>query len=207
YCDMTPEDAGWTLLMRLSTNTENMDYASSYWDTSALLNETAPTPAVSLLNATDAKYPAFNSVVGRVFRLDWLAPEVTWTETRPASVTALTLFSGAEIVLAGNALPTGPRTCHGDLLSASGNYSAEHMQFGEASQFYGFNGSEPDPATTRARWGFGSTDGSLVWQPQAAIGVSAGSLVWAPETACKACGCNGASSVAYPETAANLWVR
>ena len=213
YCDMTSGDAGWTLVMKLSTNTTALTHAASEWTTAALLAAGNPHPNVNLLNASNAKYDAYNTVSGTALRLDWLAPEgVSWAHTFGSATTALNVFSGASVLVGGDE----STSCHTDLFADTGgnpieNYSASAMVFAEGSQFYGFNGAGSGSSTSRTRWGFGSSDGTAVWEPEVGIGSTTASIYWGihADTDCGSCGCYGPVSppAAYTTTAGNLWIK
>lgn len=217
YCDMTSGDAGWTLVMKLSTNTTALTYAASEWTTTTLLAAGNPHPNVKLVNASNAKYEAYNTVVGTTLRLDFLAPAgVSWTYPLGAGEqTGLDVFSGAQQLIVGD-VSFGP--CHDPVLSASNNYDAGLMRFGSGSQFYGFNGANVHSAEARIRWGFGSnfrkhpsSEADAAWRPQNGIGSPTASIFWSYQhDPCDPCVCYGAEAPLPPEyleTAGNLWIR
>ncbi|PKN55291.1 MAG: hypothetical protein CVU56_22195 [Deltaproteobacteria bacterium HGW-Deltaproteobacteria-14] len=210
YCDMT--GGGWTLVMKLSTNTTALTHGASAWTTSALLAAGNPHPNVNLLNASNAKYEAYNTVSGTTLRLDWLEPEgVSWAHTFGSATTALTVFSGSSVLVGGD---ESVATCHGTLLASVENYSASAMAFAQGSQFYGFNGAGLGSATSRVRWGFGSNDEVLgnpvigeVWEPEVGIGATTASIFWLTHTDCDACSCYGSGTANHTTTAGNLWIK
>ena len=214
YCDMSSGDAGWTLVMRLSTTTQNLTFGATAWTTTALLNGANPQPNVDLLNATDAKYDAYNTVGGATLRLDFLAPAgVSWTYALgTGEVTALDVFSGGKNLIVGDE-SFGP--CQGTVLPASSNYDVDLMRFGSGSQFYGFNGTSNFTTEARLRWGFGSnfrkhpsSDADAAWRPQNGIGSPTASIFWTyQQGTCDPCACFGDGNLDLTATAGNLWIK
>ncbi|PKN59271.1 MAG: hypothetical protein CVU56_00995 [Deltaproteobacteria bacterium HGW-Deltaproteobacteria-14] len=64
YCDMTPGDAGWTLVMRFAASGSQLTFNSPYWTNAAVLNATSLDPTT----LGDAKYPAYAAVPGGEIR-------------------------------------------------------------------------------------------------------------------------------------------
>jgi|GEM_PF-2737509 len=216
WCDMTSGDAGWTLVMKLSTSTNNLTYSASEWTGTGLLNAAHPRPNTIFETSTDAKYPAFNTVEGDDLRLDWIGPPADpWTYTLDTGEdTALDIFSGSENLVTGN---EASGACHDSptLLSSAENYDGSLMTFASGSQFYGFNGQGTLGASRRIRWGFGSNDETLLslglgqnWEPQVGLGSTTDSIFWTYETDCGSnCDCFGSGATTYSDVAGNLWIK
>lgn len=64
WCDQTTAGGGWTLALRAQGSASTFTFWSPYWEGTGTLNAANPAPDVDL----DAKYPAFNEVVGDEIR-------------------------------------------------------------------------------------------------------------------------------------------
>ncbi|TNF32434.1 MAG: hypothetical protein EP329_10235 [Deltaproteobacteria bacterium] len=215
YCDMTSGDAGWTLVMKLSTNTQNLTYGDAEWTGTGLLNAAGPRPNTLFETSTDAKYPAYNTVTGSGLRLDWIGVSTgDWTYTLGGGeTTALSVFSGSENLIAGDETYDA---CNSALLSSAANYDGTHMKFTQGAQFYGINGDNGATTPLNLRWGFGSNDevdgtpsaNGEAWEPLVGVGGPNDSIFWTTASDAYAnCGDYGSGATTYTNLAGNLWIK
>jgi hypothetical protein len=219
YCDMTTDGGGWTLVMKLASGTTTFEYDADYWETEALLEEADLAPNTTP-KGRNAKLRAFNWIAGDELRLEWIDPPATeFVSPVLDGRTALALFRGPEILIAGSEAPTA---CNGELLRGAPGYDDKTMRHGSARQFFGVNGydTQSSGAFAKLRFGYGSSDEpQYQWWPYHAIGAQAckadrscypASVKWSGdnETCTKAgeCACYG-TLYSAGDTSANLWVR
>jgi hypothetical protein len=217
YCDMVTDGGGWTLVMKLSTATKDFEYDAVYWDSEALLEETDLVPNTDP-KGRNAKLVAFNRIAGDELRLEWMKPVTAFVVDVLDGRTALELFRGPEIMIAGNE----SNACNGQLLRATPAFDEKTMRHGSARQFFGINGNDTQTSSafSQMRFGYGSSDEpQYQWWPYQGIGVQAckannscypASLKWTSDdetcTEPGECPCYG-TEYAAGDTGANLWVR
>jgi hypothetical protein len=218
YCDMTTDGGGWTLVMKLTSGTTTFEYDAAYWYTEALLEEADLAPNTAP-KGRNAKLRAFNWIAGDDLRLEWIDPPTAFVSPVLEGRTALELFRGPELLIAGSEASTA---CNGQLLRGAPGYDDKTMRHGSARQFFGVNGTDDQTsgAFAKLRFGYGSSDEPpYQWWPYQGIGVQAckadrscypASVKWTGdnETCTKSgeCACYG-TLYSAGDTSANLWVR
>lgn len=204
YCDQTSAGGGWTLVMKLSNQSTALRYAAPQWTTAATLNETDLEPNQAP-QGNDAKLVAFNQVQGTELRLQWLDPVHDFLVAVPVPRSALAVFMGPELELAGDE----GNACHGSLLDEVPSFLSSRMRHSTGPQFFGINGEDMEAGASDSylRFGFASNDEPTnTWSPHQAAGTDSRSLEWGAQGDCNACGCYG-NTYEPGTTSANLWIR
>jgi hypothetical protein len=203
YCDMVTDGGGWTLVMKLASGTNTFAYGASAWTSTDVVNPDDATPNDAAAG-TNAKLPSFNDVPGSTLRLEWVEPSLVgqaFVFDALAGRTALELFSGGEVVVAGDE----SSACNGEALVAAPGYASSAMRHGQGAQFYGVNGN--DDGEDLMRFGFGSNDEDYnPWGPKQGIGAPDESVTWGSHDDCNNCGCYG-NAFEAEQVSANLWLR
>ena len=205
FCDMTTSGGGWTLLARLDSAGTAFAFDSLLWTTPAILNDDQLAPIVDVASGVEAKLRAFNQVAGAELRVQFVDPAVEFVFPDVGGVTALELFAGPEILVAGNE----GDACNGDQLSAAAGFDPATMRHARGHQFYGVNGSDNGAdGVKQLRFGFASNDEPTnSWFARQAIGSNTASAVWNGQNDCSECG--GCYGTLYEpaQTAVNVWMR
>lgn len=204
FCDMTTSGGGWTLIARLDSSGSAFVFDSVLWTTAAILDDSALQPLVEV-GGEEAKLRAFNEVSGGELRLQFVDPAVELVYDGLGAQTALELFAGPEVLIAGDESDG----CHGDQLSAAPGFDPATMRHARGHQFYGVNGTDTGAdGLKQLRFGFASNDEpGNSWFARQAVGSTDASVVWNGQTDCSEC--NGCYGTLYEPaaTAVNLWVR
>jgi hypothetical protein len=87
YCDMTRDGGGWTMVMKAKGTDCVLAYNTNFWTTTNTLNPTD----LTLLN-TNAKFPAFNTVLAGELRATWRQIGHKMMATLTVPTTALDRF-------------------------------------------------------------------------------------------------------------------
>ncbi|HCP47825.1 MAG TPA: hypothetical protein DIU15_17425, partial [Deltaproteobacteria bacterium] len=93
HCDMTTDGGGWTMILMVdSGDIDTFRYDSSYWTSTALLNETITNPAIN----DNMKNQAYNNLSFTEIRFDMASLGNSHTITHP-STSALAVFTGPHV--------------------------------------------------------------------------------------------------------------